>query len=145
MRSPDRVLARFLQVSGAIVLLALPAVVFPYGWMDVIHGWLGLGALPDEPMVAYLARSASALYAGLGALYLFVARDVRYYRDLLRFFGWTHLLFGVVVLGIDVAVGMPRLWTAVEGPFVIGWSAVLLGLVTKVSGTSPKRERGAGA
>ena len=136
---PDRLLARFLQVSGGIVLLALPAVVFPYGWMDAIHEWLGLGTLPDSPMVAYLARSASALYAGLGALYLYVARDVRYYADLLRFFGRVHLLFGVAVLVIDVTVGMPVLWTAVEGPFVIGWSVALLALTARVRRKSALR------
>ncbi len=122
-------LALFLRVSAAILLLALGAMVMPHGWMDVIHGWLGLGTLAEQPMVAYLARSASAMYASLGALYLYLSYDLRRYLELLRFLARLKLAFGVAMFVLDVVVGMPLLWVAVEGPFILGWSLALLWLV----------------
>ena len=124
-----RRLALFLRVSAAILLLALVAVAMPHAWMDVIHGWLGLGPLAEQPMVAYLARSASAMYASLGALYLYLSYDLRRYLALLRFLAGLKLAFGVAMLALDVAVGMPLLWVAVEGPFILAWSLALLWLV----------------
>src|SRR5687768_13106421 len=82
--APERRLALFLRWTAALLLLALPAVVLPHAWMDAIHQWLGLGPLPELPMVAYLARSESALYGVLAALYWHAAGDVRRYLPLLR-------------------------------------------------------------
>ena len=52
----------FLRIIGTTTLLALDAVVMPYSLMNAIHKWLGLGQLPAEPIVGYLARSTSAFY-----------------------------------------------------------------------------------
>lgn len=132
MPRAERWLALFLQVSGVVVLTALVAVVMPFSWMDAAHDWLGLGPLPEAPIVAYLARSASALYAALGVLYVYLGRDVRRYAELLRFLAWVHLVFGVIMFAVDVMVGMPPLWVATEGPFVVAWSLVVLALARRV-------------
>ena len=58
----------FLRLVGAFSLLALPCALMPFSWMDATHRWLGLGTLPSEPIVAYLARSLSLFYALLGGL-----------------------------------------------------------------------------
>ena len=46
---------------------------------EPIHRQVGLGELPQVPIVGYLTRSISALYALHGALLVFMAGDVRRY------------------------------------------------------------------
>ena len=122
-------LRAYLIVTGLILLTAAPCALLPYSWMDAIHHSLGLGTLPDGPMTLYLARSASALYASIGPLYLFMARDPMAYAPLLRLLGVIKIALGVALLGIDVSVSLPWFWTAWEGPFVITWGTCLLLLV----------------
>ena len=45
------------------MLTALFAVFLPVRWMAETHEWLGLGEFPESPLVDYLTRSASLLYA----------------------------------------------------------------------------------
>ena len=106
------------------MLTALGAVIMPFDWMNSIHQQLGLGELPRAPIVGYLTRSISALYALHGALLIFLAQDVRRYRLVVRFLAVVGVVFGALVLGIDYSVGMPVGWTLHEGP-----SVVVLGVV----------------
>src|SRR2546422_10765302 len=57
-----------LQTFGAVTVIALFPFVMPRSWMAVVHEWLGMGVLPDNPVVEYLARTTSALYGLLGGL-----------------------------------------------------------------------------
>ena len=52
------------------MLLAFFAIFLPVRWMAVTHEWLGLGEFPASPLVDYLTRSASLLYAWHGGLLL---------------------------------------------------------------------------
>src|SRR5262249_15896163 len=61
-------------------------------------------------------RSLSAFYAIMGALCLVLATDLERYRPLVRFLGAAFALMSVVLLGVDVAAGMPWGWAASEGP-----------------------------
>lgn len=116
----DRLLARLLRLIGGFLLLALPAVVLPHPWMDAVHrGVLGLGELPDVPIVHYLARGASLLYAAHGAVMLFVSFDVPRYRPLIILLGCLNGAFGVTACGVDLACGMPGWWAAWEGPGIV--------------------------
>jgi hypothetical protein len=110
------------------MLAALPAAFLPYHWMDAIHQRAGLGQLPEVPIVGYLARSLSAFYAMHGALFVFLARDVRAYLPVIRFLAIAGIVFGAGVFWLDAAVGMPRAWTLAEGPYAVVLSAVLLWL-----------------
>ncbi len=118
--SPDskseRRLALLLRAVGCLDLLALIAVVMPWHWIAVAHKFVGLGAIPEAPIVGYLARSASALYALHGAMVLFVSFDVRRYERLIRFMAVAALVHGAVILGIDLGAGLPALWRYGEGP-----------------------------
>jgi hypothetical protein len=119
---PSRVealLRLVLRLEGSVALLALFAVVMPYAWMDATHQWLGLGRLPDQPIVGYLARSLSAFYALLGALLWWLSFDVQRHRSTLCFLGSATVVFGAIVLGIDWFEGLPRAWTVFEGPWVM--------------------------
>jgi hypothetical protein len=116
MTRADKVLVVLLWLLGIPGLFALVAVFMPLSWMDATHRWLGLGEMPTGPVVEYLARSVSAFYALLGALFLVMASDLERYRPLLRFFGVAFALLGIVFTGVDLLAGMPWWWTAFEGP-----------------------------
>jgi hypothetical protein len=132
MPGVERALALLLRFSGVLLLTALGAVVMPHAWMAAIHRGLGMGDLPDVPIIGYLTRSASALYAAHGALVFYVSLDVRRYLRLVQVLAAISLVFGAVLLVVDVAVGMPLGWTIGEGPFVMALGAVLLVLARRV-------------
>src|SRR6516162_3905344 len=102
MTKSDKVLAIILRCSGVVSLFALVAVVMPFSWMVVTHRSLGLGEMPDGPVVEYLARSVSAFYALFGALFLLVASDLERYRPVVRFLGVALALVGFILLGVDI-------------------------------------------
>ena len=85
MNRNEQILIWLLRLCGVVMLTALAAVVMPYEWMNVIHRQTGLGELPHVPIVGYLTRSISALYAFHGALLVFLASDVRRYLPIVRF------------------------------------------------------------
>jgi hypothetical protein len=116
MTKSDKALVTLVHCLGIGSLFALVAVLMPFSWMVATHRWLGLGEMPDGPVVEYLARSVSAFYALFGALFLLVASDLERYRPVLRFLGVALALIGVVLLGVDLAAGMPWWWSAFEGP-----------------------------
>ena len=95
---PTRIalLRGYLIVTGLVLLTAAPCALLPYSAMDAVHQSLGLGTLPDGPMTLYLARSASALYASIGPVYLFLARDPMAHAALLRLLGTTKIVLGVL-------------------------------------------------
>lgn len=115
-----------LRILGVVDLLALLAVFLPLAWMARAHQWLGLGELPREPIVGYLTRSASALYALHGAMIVFISFDIRRYARLITFLAVVALFHGAVMLGIDLWVGMPVWWTLLEGPAFAGMGALVL-------------------
>ena len=100
-------------------MTALVFVAAPHDWMISIHAWLGMGALPDTPVVWYLARSTSAFYALLGGLFWVVSFDLEQHRQVLIYLGVAATLLGVSLTIIDWAEGLPVFWKVWEGPFVI--------------------------
>lgn len=117
-----------LRFGGSVMLLAFGAVFMPAEWMAATHRSLGLGEFPTSPLVDYLARSASALYGIHGGLYFVVARDVRRYASVLTYLAATAVLFGTLVVGIDLHAGMPWFWTCGEGPPILAFGVLLLAL-----------------
>ena len=128
MTEQERSLQLFLRVVGGVSLLALVFVVAPRAWMEAIHQWLGMGRLPEEPVVGYLARSTSAFYAFLGGLVWVVSCDLRRHRLVLRYLGVATILFGLVLTGVDWLEGMPRWWALGEGPLDAAFGVVILAL-----------------
>jgi len=126
MTNQERLFKSFLRVLGSVALLAVFAVVMPYSWMNAIHQRLGMGKLPSEPIVGYLARSTSAFYALLGALLWVVSSDLVRHRPVLRFLGVAIILFGGMLLIVDFVEGMPLWWSLWEGPIDITFGALIL-------------------
>jgi hypothetical protein len=125
-RKAERALLVVLRVDGLLMLLAAPAVMMPVSCMAWTHHWLGMGALPEAPIVVYLARSLSAMYVMLGAITLYISLDLRRYWSFIRFFMLMGIVFGMVVLIVDVTVHMPMFWTATEGAAIIAVRAAVL-------------------
>jgi hypothetical protein len=119
-------LSWLLWILGCVDLLALGVVVLPARWIDAVNRAAGLENIGDSLIAGYLVRSTSALYALHGALLLFMSRDVVRYLPVIRFLGWLAVVHGAILLLVDVSVGMPGWWCAVEGPiFVLCGVAVL--------------------
>ena len=137
MNRSEKILVWLLRASGVVMLVALGAVVMPFEWMNLVHQKLGLGKLPGAPIVDYLTRSASALYAVHGALLIFAASDVRRYLPLVRFLAWVAVAFGPVMIVVDHTAGMPLLWTASEGPSIIAIGVVFLWFARRVQTQQP--------
>jgi hypothetical protein len=129
MTPAERRLIWFLRLTALLLIAAAGAVLLPSTWMNAIHEWLGLGALPDMPMVGYMTRSVSALYACLGAGCWYVSRNVRRYLPLLRFSLPVSFAFALTLIAIDVHEEMPLAWTLGEGAFLLGWTLALWRLV----------------
>lgn len=122
----ERFLKLYLRIAAIMLLLAIPAIVMPRAWMEWAHARLALGTMPPGPLVDYLARSASALYALHGGILWVCARDIRRFLPIIRFTAITGILFGLIMLGIDIAVGMPLFWIVTEGPFIIAGGVITL-------------------
>ena len=130
--SVRRLLVWVLRVSGVTMLCALVFVVCPFRWMTAIHGRLGMGELAYTPLLSYLIRTLSALYASMGAILLFVSRDVERYRSLIHFLGWIGIVGGVGVTALDAVLHLPLFWTATEGPLTVVLGVVLIALAAKL-------------
>src|SRR5215813_1117033 len=126
MTKSDKALVILLRLVGGSALFALVAVFMPVSWMAATHRWLGLGEMPTAPIVEYLARSLSAFYAIMGALCLVLANDLERYRPLVRLLGVAFALMSLVLLGVDVAAGMPWWWSVSEGPGGVVFGALMV-------------------
>lgn len=126
MTKQDRLFKLFLRIIGTAALLALVAVVIPYSWMNAIHQWLGMGRLPDQPVVGYLARSTSAFYAFFGGLLWLVSFDLRRHRPVLCYMGAATVLFGIILFAVDLLEGLPLYWSLFEGPINMVFGIVIL-------------------
>lgn len=115
-----------LIADGIAELFAVVAIFLPLATMGRIHSAMGLGPLPQGPVVEYMARSLSIMYAIHGGLFILAATDLRRYSGLISYLGWTLLLLGLLVIGIDFQADMPRFWTWGEGPFTVGVAIVVL-------------------
>jgi hypothetical protein len=131
----EKLLVVTLRASAILLISAVIPAVMPFVWMEGVHRQLGMGDLPSEPIVGYLTRSLSAMYAMHGGLVLFVSLDVRRYLPLVKCLALLALLFGMGMIVLDVWVGMPLFWVLGEGPFII-LLAVLLLWLARQTGTS---------
>jgi hypothetical protein len=130
--SNDAALKWLLRLVGGIELCAIPFLLFPFAWMDAVHDRvLGLGALPSAPIVEYMARSLSALYAVHGAVVFRLSFDVERFRPLIGFLGWLHLALGLVVIATDFTAGLPWWWVLGEGPGIATGGVLILLLVRR--------------
>ena len=80
---------------------------------------LGFGEFPDGPLVQYLARSVSAFYGFHGVLLFLVASDPVRFKPIVIYLAAFNIIFGLMLIAIDLHAGMPAWWTIGEGPTII--------------------------
>ena len=133
MTRADKALVILLRFVGVGSLFALIPVLMPMSWMVATHRWLGLGEMPTDPVVEYLARDLSAFYALVGALLLVMASELERYRPLVRFFALAFIALSILFTGVDLAAGMPWWWSASEGPGGVVFGALLFVLAVPLT------------
>jgi len=137
MNSREQILKAILRIFGSSSLLAVIFVAAPFSWMQEIHASLGMGSLPDAPIVGYLARSTSAFYALVGGLFWVVSFDLQRFRPVVIYLGAAITVLGAAFVVIDWAEGLPLYWKAWEGPFVIALGLSLFFLGRALEPTDP--------
>ena len=118
-------LVALLRLAGGVLVTAFLAILLPVEWMASNHQSLGMGEFPRAPVVDYLARSVAALYGFHGVLVLLVSTDPARYRSIIWYLAAMNVLFGVILVAIDLHAGMPALWTALEGPSIAAFGIVI--------------------
>ena len=91
-----------------------------------------MGELPDAPIIGYLTRSLSLMYAMHGAVLLFLSGDVRRFLPVVKFVAALTILLGLWLIALDVVVGMPWFWTVCEGPSLFILCCLVLWLTGRV-------------
>jgi hypothetical protein len=133
----ERMLVFLLRAIAVAAALAVVPAFMPHGWMDACHRGLGLGPLPESPVIVYLTRSLSAMYVFHGGLLWIVAGDVRRYASLVTYLAAAFTTFGLITLWIDFHAGLPWFWVASEGPAGIAFGVAMFALKPKLSTDRP--------
>lgn len=122
----ERLLVWLLRLAGAVELLAFIAVVMPRSWMEITNAWLGLGQMPEGPLLMFMIRQASYTYGVHGLSLWLIATDVERFRPFVVFNAVAFLVAAPVFFLIDFTSGMP-LWWALGDPVSCGvFGAALL-------------------
>jgi len=121
----EKLLVWLLRIAGATEIFAFIAVVMPRSWMEVSNAWLGMGAMPDGPLLMFMIRQASYTYGVHGLSLWLIASDVERFRPFIVFNGIAFLVAAPVFLLIDITSGMPW-WWAVSDPGSCGFFGVTL-------------------
>ena len=111
-----RAIVILLRLAGGMTVLAFCAMFLPVDVMESTHNLLGIGEFPRSPLVDYLTRSVAALYGFHGCLLLLISTDPVKYRAIVYYAAVMNLLFGIIMVAIDLHAGMPLVWTLIEGP-----------------------------
>ena len=116
-----KLLILLLRACGLLDMLALLIALIPSSWIISMHGQLDMGRFPNEPIVLYLARSSSLMYAIHGLLLIFVSFNIDRYLPLIRLLAGIALIHGLLLIIIDLSTAMPWWWTWGEGPLLLAW------------------------
>ena len=138
----ERIFVLLLRLDAILLLSALVPAMMPFSWMKEIHRALGMGELAEGPLIGYLTRSLSVMYALHGAVMLFVSLDVRRFLPVAKFIVVLGILLGLWLAGMDVVVDMPRFWIVSEGPAIFVLNCVMLWLARHVQGRITLDDRG---
>lgn len=127
-RRASRWLRGVLRLNAIVLMFAFPAVVLPDAWMNSASVSLGLGELADTPLFNYLARTLSALYGLCGIATWILASDLPRFAPLVRLWGISVVVAGIGFTTLDLIVGMPGAWAAIEGGYLLPTGILVLWL-----------------
>jgi hypothetical protein len=127
-----RLLIVLLRFGALMTGLAFLTVPLPVESMVSTHRWLGLGDLPQVPIVEYLARSVAAFYGFHGVLLFVLSTDVARYAPIITYIAVMNVLLGLMLVAIDVHASLPVWWIVSEGPPVV-LTGIALGLLNRAA------------
>lgn len=107
-------LVRWLYLVAVVQSSALLAALMPDSWADACAEFMGVEPLPHTPLAGYLARLSSLMYVVHGATLFIVAKKMPQSLFMVRPLGCVTSLLGCFMLAIDLAEGMPIMWTGIE-------------------------------
>ncbi|MBN1816356.1 MAG: hypothetical protein JW828_03290 [Sedimentisphaerales bacterium] len=125
-------LVLLIRMTAVAMLCGLVFVFCPFEWMAEIHSRIGMGTLEYTPLLSYLTRSLSAMYAIVGASLMLVSFNIERYRPFLTLFGWIAILGGIGVTYLDAILKLPAFWTWMEGPLTILLGIAILFLLPRI-------------
>ena len=125
-----RLIRILLSIGGVVTGSAFLTMLLPVEWMASTHERLGLGPFPYGPIVQYLSRSVAAFYGFHGVLLFVVASDPVRLKPIVTYLVTFNIIFGLMLIAIDLHAGMPAWWTFGEGPVVIV-IGILLGVLRR--------------
>lgn len=129
----QQMLKSLLRIAGVVEMLAFIAVVMPRSWMEVSHTWLGLGEMPDGPLIMFMIRQSSYTYGMHGVAMWVLSLDVNRFRPLVTLNGIAYLLAGPIFFLIDYSSGMPTWWTVGDSVACALLGAAILWLSSRES------------
>lgn len=129
--APIRQLSVALRVMALLDGLAVAAMIAPWSWIAVSARHYGFEVEHANPLVHYLARTASGMYVVYGATLWFIASDPERYSKLIRFLAWIGMAQSTAVLAIDVVERMPPTWYWPEFGGHVAESMVILILLRR--------------
>lgn len=114
-----RLVRLLLRAVALAEMCAVIGIFIPWSVMAASHQWLGMGAFPNQPVVAYLARTLSGLYAIHGIFVWIAAGEPRRYSALIWAIILTGIPFGLLATAAGILAGFPLWWSAAEGPSLV--------------------------
>ena len=106
----ERWLKVVLLLFGVPAALAIFPLLMPFDWMAAVHARLGMGELPEKPIVDYLARYASAFSALYGIVLILLSTDVRRYAPVITLQAVTVIVLSTLAAIFGFRAGMPWWW-----------------------------------
>src|SRR5258705_7590942 len=132
MKNAERWLKALLFLFGLPAAFAIVPFLMPAKWMAAVHEWLGMGVLPDKPIVDYLARYASAFSAFYGFLLLLLMRDVRRYAPVITFQAIAIIVLSGLGAIFAWRAGMPAWWIIADVVSCWSYCGGMLWLQTRI-------------
>ena len=137
MNNAERWLKLLLFLFGLPAVLAFVPFVMPFHWMVSVHEWIGMGALPDKPIVDYLARYSSGFSAFYGMLLLLLMTDVRRYAPIITFQAIAIIVLSGVSAIFAWRAGMPHWWIIGDVGSCWAYAIAVLWVQKKIAVTLP--------
>ena len=132
MNNAERWLKLLLLLFGVPPALAIIPFLMPMSWMASIHESLGMGVLPNKPIVDYLARYASGFSVFYGFLLLLIRTDVRRYAPVITLQAAAVLALSGISSILAWRAGMPWWWVIGDVLSCVPVCAAMRWLQTKI-------------
>lgn len=125
----DKLLRLYLAGIGLAMLPALAGLLLPKNMLmaglgDMHTGFQRIDGYPDAPIFHVHFRLASGACFFGGIFFWILSRDVDRYRGMIRFVGWSSIVFGMIMSIVEFKSPLP-LWLYLP----VGPGALLSGIL----------------